>query len=160
MPGGRPAKPTSLKVLHGTDRPDRVNKDEPKPPSDGVKPPAWVKGKARTNWKKVSPILQQMGVLTVADETALGLLVDALAEYVEAQDTLRSEGRTYKTYTEAGSPMWRPRPEVAMAQDAWRRVNAMLGQFGMTPASRTKLSSGNSKDETDSILDQLWSKAN
>lgn len=159
MSGGRPAKPTNLKVLHGTDRPDRVNANEPKPSTDGVKPPSWVKGKARTHWKKIAPMLSDMGILTVADETALGLLCDALAEYIAAQDVMRSEGRTYKTYTEAGAPMWRPRPESAMAQDAWRRVNAMLGQFGMTPASRTKLST-NTKDESDSILDQLWGKAN
>jgi P27 family predicted phage terminase small subunit len=157
MPGGRPAKPTKLKVLHGTDRPDRVNPREPQPSADGVSPPAWLKGKARTHWKQIAPILQDMQILTVADETALAMLCDALAEYIEAQQVLRKEGRTYKTYTEAGAPMWRTRPESGIANDAWRRVNSMLGQFGMTPASRTKVVSGTS-DDSDSILDKLWSK--
>jgi P27 family predicted phage terminase small subunit len=159
MPAGRPPKPTTLKVLHGTDRPDRVNANEPKPSADGVKAPSWVKGKARTQWKKIAPMLQDMGVLTVADETALGLLCDALAEYIEAQEMLRKLGRSYAVITEAGSEMWRPRPEVSMAQDAWRRVNNMLGQFGMTPSSRAKLSAITSDEDGDSILDQLWSKS-
>jgi P27 family predicted phage terminase small subunit len=33
----------------------------------------------------------------------------------------------------------RPRPEVKMASDAWRRMQRMLTEFGLTPSSRSKL---------------------
>lgn len=46
---------------------------------------------------------------------------------------------TYETTTPTGSVMFRTRPEVALANDAWRRATVMLQQFGLTPASRPKV---------------------
>lgn len=79
-----------------------------------------------------------MGVLTLADGKALELLCDAYAEYREARSVCEREGMTYESVSEHGS-MWRARPEVAIASDAWRRIASMLREFGLTPSSRTKV---------------------
>lgn len=138
---GRPRKPTQLKVVQGTTRADRANPGEPKIAAGAVsqRAPAWLSANARPWWRRVRPILARMKVLTDADPIALGLLCDALADYVAARDQLAKEGRTYETESEAGR-MIRANPLVGDQADAWRRAKLMLTEFGLTPASRAKVS--------------------
>lgn len=138
---GRPAKPTRLKVLEGTTRKDRANPAEPKPPPARAREaaPRWLRPTSRPWWNRLRPLLVQMQVLTGADPVALGLLCDALADYMSARAIVERKGRTYETEGEAGL-MVRQRPEVAIAADAWRRAKLMMTEFGLTPASRAKVS--------------------
>lgn len=172
---GPPPKPTRLKVLQGNPGHRALNKDEPTPPAPppgGIKVPSWLKGKGRTFWRQIQPILDEMGVMTTADPQALALLCDVLAEYVEARDLVRRYGMTYESQTmnahtkrvlnaeeepdededvfdpNAMSVMIRPRPEVRIASDAWRRARAMMQEFGLTPSARTRVK-GDPKDEED-----------
>jgi len=80
-----------------------------------------------------------MQVMTGADPVALGLLCDALADYMAARAVVEKEGASYETEGDAGK-MLRQRPEVYIAADAWRRAKLMLTEFGLTPASRAKVS--------------------
>jgi P27 family predicted phage terminase small subunit len=166
MPAGRPPKPTALKVLQGNPGHRALNVAEPKPPAEPVSPPSWLRGRSRTLWKRIAAFLEPMGVLTTADTDALALLCDAYAEYIECRDVVRKHGATYESrviqastrkvadgaedatdQTEEDAEFapgdWsviiRPRPEVKMASDAWRRVQRMLTEFGMTASSRSKL---------------------
>lgn len=50
--------------------------------------------------------------------------------------------RYYTTRTKEGSFMIRPHPAMAVRQDAWKRVVGLLGHFGMTPATRAKVTVG------------------
>ena len=138
---GRPPTPTQLKVVRNTQRKDRANAKEPKPPTSHAtnRAPAWISSSARPWWRRLRPLLTKMQVLTDADPTALGLLCDALAEYVAARDQLVKSGRTYETVSESGSLMIRAHPAVAIQADAWRRAKLMLTEFGLTPASRAKV---------------------
>lgn len=138
---GRPRKPTALKVVHGTKRKDRQIPNEPKPSGSlSVEPPEWLSDKAEPWWHRVRPILVGMQVATDADPIAVGMLCDALAEYVAARDDVLKEGATYDCTTEKGGTMIRAHPSVAIAADAWRRAKLMLTEFGLTPASRAKVS--------------------
>ena len=137
---GAPRKPTQLKVLHGTNRKDRANPKEPKPEqlTADSKPPEWLSSSGRAAWTDILPILLILNVLTVADPVAFAMLCDALAEYVDARAVVGKAGATY--WTEGKSVMLRARPEVAIAADAWRRAKVMLTEFGLTPASRARVS--------------------
>ena len=133
--------PTKLKVVRGTDRKDRANPKEPQPSGDApVKPPSWLSENAKPWWKRVRPMLVLMQVLTDADPVALGMLCDALAEYIAARDQVEREGRTFESITEKGGTMIRAHPAVSIQADAWRRAKLMLTEFGLTPASRAKIS--------------------
>lgn len=190
MPGGRPRKPTALKVLQGTTRPDRRNDREPRPPIAPVKPPSWLKGRGRRAWGWVAPILEEMQVLTTADPHALALLCDAYAEYIECREVVRTLGAVYESRVlkassraveveedlegqphggalkrrhadedfrpEDWSVIIRPRPEVKMASDAWRRVQRMLVEFGLTPSSRSKVSRAGDAEEADPF--EQWAR--
>jgi len=138
---GRPPRPTSLKVLEGTTRKDRANPAEPKPPPARTKeaPPRWLRASSRPWWNRIRPLLVQMQVMTGADPVALGLLCDALADYMAARQVVERKGRTFETQGDAGL-MVRRRPEVDIAADAWRRAKLMLTEFGLTPAARAKVS--------------------
>lgn len=140
-------KPSSLKVLQGTQRPGRVNPAEPKPMAIPLnqRPPAWLSDRGRRAWREILPILRRMGVVTVADPLALSMLADAVGEYIEARTVVIAEGATY--WTEGQSRMLRPRPEVAIASDAWRRAKQLLTEFGLTPASRGRVSGSPEKAE-------------
>lgn len=167
MVRGRRPKPTKLKLVEGTARKDRVNDEEPEPPAGDVVAPNWLRGRARRLWKQIAPVLEEMHILTTADPHALALLCDAYAEYVECSEYIRKRGRTYESIVvveaedEAGERaeitkrMVRPRPEVAMAADAWRRVRAMLAEFGMTPSSRTRVKATEGGREKDPFEDFL-----
>lgn len=80
-----------------------------------------------------------MGVLTVIDGMALELLVGAYVEWRRHRDVIDEEGDSYKTTSSDGSVMIRPHPQVAMMADAWKRICKMQAEFGMTPASRSKV---------------------
>lgn len=138
---GAPRKPTRIKLLQGTTRADRANPNEPKPPpaTPNEAPPVWLTGQSRRWWRRIRPLLVRMQVMTGADPVALALMCDALADYMAARAIVEREGATYETHSDIGV-MQRQRPEVQMAADAWRRAKLMMTEFGLTPASRAKVS--------------------
>ncbi|HKY51055.1 MAG TPA: phage terminase small subunit P27 family [Candidatus Limnocylindria bacterium] len=134
--GGRPRKPTQLRVIHG-DRADRVNRREPQPtaPSKAPRPPKAMSPEARKVWRRVAPILWRANVLTDADLLALEQLCESAAIVARVRD---SEGLKSLLVKERGgvvrtNPLWR------IARDADARLNAWLREFGMTPSARSGL---------------------
>jgi len=116
--------------------------------------PDWLRGKALWAWRQLAEIMGDHGmkVLTRADRHALSLLCDAYGEYRDARKIVDKEGLVITVLTEMG-PLPRKHPAVAIYQDAWRRVRAMLIEFGLTPAARSKVETS---DETvDDPLQEL-----
>ena len=98
-------------------------------------------------------MLDRMRVLTEADGHALELLADAYGEYRAARAVILKEGTTYESDTKHGKIV-RTRPEVAIAADAWKRMKAMLVEFGLTPSSRSQVSAApvEEEDEMETFL--------
>jgi len=145
-----PRTPTHLKLVRGTQRKDRANPAEPEPAAVelGARPPAWLalSPLSRRVWRDLVPLLRGMRVLTEADAVALGLLCDALASYVTAKKAIAEEGAVY--WTSGQVAMRRAHPGVAIAAENSRFAKVMLGEFGLTPAARSKVSrvEGDAKD--------------
>ena len=150
----RPRKPTPLKMLHGTNRPDRANPAEPMPAklSERMPPPDWLGDRGRKAWADLLPVLRKMGVLTTADPMAFALLCDALGEYIEARAWVQEHEDVYEVAGKDGALTWRKRPEVEIAQDAWRRAKTMLTEFGLTPAARSRVT-GTPGEEADPLAE-------
>lgn len=129
-----------MKVVEGTYREDRANPKEPKPKTENVKVPGWLSPKAKTIFKSLREKLLDSKVLTNLDANALELLADAYHEYREARDQVEKEGRTYEGTTENGDRLIRTHPAVYIADAAWKRAQKMMSEFGLTPASRSKVS--------------------
>ena len=154
MAVGRPPKPTALKLVQGNAGKREINKREPKPKTERPKVPAYLSPKAKTAFKNVSDLLEDMGVLTIADGMALEMMCNAYSEWRDLRKVIDKEGSTYKTIGTSGDEVIKARPEVAMAADAWKRIKSMAAEFGLTAASRTKIQV-NEKEESDPLADYM-----
>lgn len=137
---GRKPKPTALKVVQGNAGKRKLNKSEPKPPQSKPKCPEWMKGVARRAFYELADELDMMKVITLADRKALELLCQTYAEWRQAVKKLDDHGSlTYESRNLQGGIMIRTRPEVSIRNDAARRLISLLGEFGLTPASRSRV---------------------
>lgn len=148
---GRRPKPTHLKLIQGNPGKRTFNDAEPKPPRGLSPPPDHMATVAKEAWNRLAPLLDQMGILTIADVAALERLCECLAEIYECREVLQRTGGTYETKNLAGERMFRSRPEVARLADADRRFRAYAVEFGLTPAarSRVRVADGGKSDPLD-----------
>lgn len=138
---GRPAKPIALRLVQGNPGHRPIPEELPAPKGIPA-PPAHLSVRARQTWDKVAPLLTQMGVLTLVDGIALERLVCVYADILDAEDTLLKFGSRYQTSIngKTGESIERLHPAVGDLADADRRLKQWLGEFGMTPASRARIS--------------------
>ena len=130
---GRPRKPTALRLVHGT-RDKHKNKSEPKP-SGIAKAPTWLSTKAKTQWKNLAPELEAIGLLTSIDTQAFAVYCMSYVELIEAEAELKKHGRTQTTK----DGFVRKSPWLSVRDEAHKRMMQIGGQFGFSPASRTKI---------------------
>ncbi|MCU6671159.1 phage terminase small subunit P27 family [Enterobacteriaceae bacterium H4N4] len=136
---GPPKTPTHLVLVKGNPSKRAIKKNEPKPPS-GVPPIPKHFDKMGKYWfKRIGDDLDAIGVMTTLDGKALELLIEAYTEYRHHCEVLAEEGYTYISTSATGEKMVKAHPAAVMKSDAWKRIRAMLGEFGMTPASRSKV---------------------
>ncbi|CAI2424407.1 Phage terminase, small subunit [Serratia fonticola] len=132
---GPPKTPTHLRLVRGNPSKRAINKNEPKPPT-GVPPTPKHFDKQGKYWfKRMAEELDALGVMSQLDARALELLVEAYTEYRHHCEVLDQEGYSYKT----DEGLVKPHPQAAMKADVWKRMRGMLGEFGMTPSSRSKV---------------------
>jgi len=141
MTAGRKPKPTALKLIQGTWRPDRANPFEPRP-KPGIPPcPKFLQGDARKQYRKTARKLARIGLLTELDDMALSMLCQGWADYLEATDQVRKSGILVKS------------PYLVAANQALKKVRALLVEFGMTPGSRSRIQALGTEEH-----DNEWAK--
>lgn len=138
MPGRRPL-PTETKRLQGTLELSRVSPNEPKPALTVPLAPDWLPDEVKDIFNEMALHFAEMRILSQADGKALELLADAYHEYREARQFIYANGSTYESPTKDGGKIIRAYPQVNIASDAFKRVRAMLIEFGATPAARSKV---------------------
>lgn len=138
---GRPRKPTAVKKALGTYEKYYGNENEPQLPCSIPEPPPHLGEQASKLWPEYANMLRSMGVLTTCDRTAMESLCETHAEIIGLRQEIAEHGKTtYSVVTQSGDEMIRGLPQVAQLSDAERRLLALLTQFGLTPASRSKVS--------------------
>src|SRR6266702_4168364 len=90
-------KPTALKVVSGTLRKSRRNKQEPKPEQAIPSPPVCLKGEALSEWKRLSPQLYDIGILTDIDRATLALYCQIWGRWMKAEKHIADEGEIITT---------------------------------------------------------------
>jgi P27 family predicted phage terminase small subunit len=131
---GRKPSPTPLKILRGT-KPSRIPRDEPRAPAGRPKPPKHLDRVARAEWKRIVPILEEMGVLTQADGAELALYCEDFALLRQAEADVVEHG----IIVEAGTGGWKTNPAVYIAAGCRMRLARYLAEFGCTPSSRSRV---------------------
>ena len=150
MTAGRKPKPTNLKLIQGTYRADRANLSEPKPKAAIPPCPKFLQGEARKQYKKIAKKLARIGLMTEIDDMALSMLCQAWQEYMEATEQVKKSGILVKSPN--GFPILNP--YLIAANQAIKKVRALLAEFGMTPGSRSRINAASTGGETD----DEWSK--
>jgi P27 family predicted phage terminase small subunit len=149
IPNNRP-KPTALRVIQGNPGRRPYNEKEPKPRL-GIPPcPKFLNKAARAEWRRVTPLLHEVGLLAQIDRAALAAYCQAWGRWVETEQLLSKTGTLVKSPN--GYPM--PHPLLAIANKAMMQMRALLLEFGMSPSSRSRLTSGepNKIDPFDELL--------
>ena len=80
-------------------------------------------------------LLLDLGLMSDLDRAALAAYCQAWSRWVEAEDALRQYGVVIKS--PSGFPM--QSPFLSVANKALEQMRGLLIEFGMTPASRTKV---------------------
>ena len=132
---GPASKPTELRVLQGNPSNRKLNNKEPTFDnySEIPKPPSTLSRYAKTEWKRIVPILYETGILKQTDEKALAAYCQCYHRWVESEKLIRTYGYTY--VTDKGNIV--QRPEVGIANTALKEMVKIGKEFGLTPSSRS-----------------------
>jgi len=95
-----------------------------------------------------------MGLLTIVDRAALASYCQWWARWVEAERQIEIYGLTFET----PNGYLQQRPEVALAQKASDKCRAFLAEFGLTPASRSRVKLPNEPPPADPFEEYLKSE--
>ncbi|OHE63860.1 MAG: hypothetical protein A2001_01480 [Treponema sp. GWC1_61_84] len=170
---GRPPIPTQLKILQGTFRPSReIENPEPKLFTAPPKPPKSLSRKlhprARAEWMRISPKLVELGLLSEVDIVPLECYCLAYERMRIAEEAIAESekmatakglgvGAGYLMTTPKGFEM--QRPEISIAAQARKETLSFLVQFGMTPASRSRVSARKKKTDAVDPMEKILGEA-
>ena len=142
---GKARTPTALKLLKGTARKCRLNKNEPTPDVGVPEVPDHLSERAARVYREFAKLLLDMGVLTVADGFALEALAQAYCDHREATEFLDRMGSTVYAITRSSPDgvtheEFKQYPQVTQRNDADKRLRGWLQSFGLTPSDRSRVS--------------------
>jgi phage terminase small subunit len=81
---GRRPKPRNLKIVQGTFRRDRA-KNEPQPVSIAPSCPRWLPAAAKSEWRRLKPELEELGLLTELDRAGFAGYCASVARFRQAR---------------------------------------------------------------------------
>lgn len=151
---GRKPIPTSAKIVKGTFRKDRANRDEPQFDPNIPTPPEHLGRVALVEWGRVAESLYRRGLL--ADEYRAGLAAycQAYERWVAAETLLKEQGML--TETTNGNVI--QNPAVGIANTALLMMHRFMTEFGLTPASKSRVSAKSEKQEETNPFARLAGK--
>ena len=127
---GRKPTPTAIKELEGNPGKRKLNDKEPRPEKKAPSCPKWLEPEAKKEWRRLAKKMELMGVLTEVDMAAFAV--------------------------KTPSGYWQQVPQVSIAQTYLKVMNRFAEQFGLTPASRSRIvadtTSSGSEDELEALL--------
>ena len=153
---GRKPKPTAMKELEGNPGKRPLNDNEPRPEKKAPRCPSWLDKEAKKEWRRLAPLMEQMGILAEVDMAAFAGYCQSYARWKQNEEFISKNGSLVRT----PSGYYQQVPQVSMAQQYLKQMGRFAEQFGLTPASRSRLiaasGEGEPKDEMEEILDNNW----
>ena len=167
---GPAPRPTALKELEGNPGKRQLNLKEPKPVNAVPACPAFIKGSARKEYQRVSAELHTLGMMTRIDRAALagyciawGQLEEVEAELAKMKKLYRETMKLKKknpglklnvsngmvAVTSNGNAIIEPL--LSVRKQAMEQMHKFLTEFGMTPASRSRIIVDKSEGTEDAL---------
>lgn len=138
---GRKGKPITLKIAEG-DKACRGKRKllerqaaEPQATRGFPEPPKYLKGRARDAWIFWAEEIAIMNYDRKPDATMLEGAAMNYARAIQSELQLAREGLTLRSK----NGMVRANPVVAICNAAWTQVRHFCTEFGLSPASRTRI---------------------
>ncbi len=150
---GRKRTPDHLKVVAGTDRPDRMNPSAPKPSAELPEAPQWLSKRAAEIFAQLVDVITPMGIGSASDTAMLALAASRLEEVEICTAIIEDGGRTFVSSVEKDendvvvSQQIKGHPAVAQRSEAMRHAQSLLAEFGLSPAARSKVSATKPDDQ-------------
>jgi len=143
MPGPRPI-PAELRLVNGNAS-KRPIPDVPKPKVKIPKCPTGMKNKdARAEWRRVTPELERLGLISSLDVYALAGYCTAVAMYLQAMRELDDPAKSIQIgRTGATTSAWKRQLDESLKQ-----IRQFCAEFGLSPAARVRLATA-PKSKTD-----------
>ena len=148
---GRKPKPTALKELEGNPGKRQLKANEPKPKAKAPSCPKWLDDDAKKEWRRLSKHMEQMGILTEIDMAAFAGYCQAYSRWKAAEEFISKHGSIVKT----PSGYWQQVPQVSIAQQYLKQMSKFCEQFGLTPASRSRIVADTKQNEYIDEMDKL-----
>jgi P27 family predicted phage terminase small subunit len=145
---GPPPTPIRLRLLRGNPGKRPISRVfEPPRPAESPEPPDFLHGDARAEWDRVAPGLFVMELLTAADVACLAAYCQAFAIWKSASIALDEIAQldaapTRGLLIKGSEGQARPNPLLAIASSAARDMVRYAGEFGFSPAARSRISAG------------------
>jgi P27 family predicted phage terminase small subunit len=152
---GRKPVPTHLKLLRGNPGQRRLN-DEPQPEQlpDVPEPPPFITGYAADEWWITGTELHRLGLLTKVDIPALACYCHAYAQWRMAAESLAKMAANDPVMhaqivkSKLGDAI--ANPLVSIMRKHAGDVIRYASEFGLTPAARSRITSGIHGDDSQS----------
>ena len=144
---GPPPAPAAVKRMLGNPGKRKIRPDLPSPPGAPPMPKRlMVEPVAVQKWNELTPILLSLGTLTQADGEALATLCEVYAATQACLLELRATGPVMRT--DLGGV--KPNPAGPLYRSLVALQASLMGEFGLTPSSRTRLG-GKEEKPTDEV---------
>jgi P27 family predicted phage terminase small subunit len=147
MSGRRPL-PTNVKKLRGNPGKRKLNDAEPKVETRPPEMPPDLPELAQTEWKAIVPLLLALKVLSEVDGKALAAYCFAYARWMQAESEIERLGIVVEEPILGGGQgevrvvlgyRYKRNPAVGISHEALKLMKSFLIEFGLTPASRSRL---------------------
>ena len=136
---GRKPQPTALKLICGNPGKRPLNEHEPQPEPAVPECPEHLSAEAKREWERITAHLMRLGLLTEIDRAALAAYCQTYARWIEAEQHIAQLGLVVKA-PRTGYPI--QNPYLPIANKALEHMRNFLTEFGMTPASRSRIIAG------------------
>ena len=135
-----------------------MNQNEPKPKPEPrlPAPPAHLSKEARKEWRRSGAFLLQLGLISDLDRAAFAAYCTAYGRWIEAEEGLKTYGVMIKS--PSGFPM--QSPYLSVANKAMEQMRSLLSEFGMSPATRTRVSASPLAPEEPDEFELLFERRN
>ncbi|MDA1129587.1 MAG: phage terminase small subunit P27 family [Chloroflexi bacterium] len=133
---GRKPLPSEIKRLRGNPGHRPINDKEPQPEPRLTTPPSWLNQTAKREYRRMGKYLLKAGLLTELDDTALAAYAVSYSRWREANEQIDATGAIMP---ESNGRRAKPSPWVGIASSALKEMVKLMGDFGMTPSSRSGL---------------------
>ena len=144
---GRKRIPTEQKIAEGNRGKRKLDLEkEPKFSKDALVPIKPLTQVAQEEWNRIAPIITRSNIFTDADTAALTAYCENFSTFVKATEEIERDGLYTSTQTGVTT-----HPAVRIQNQASTAMLKFLVEFGLTPASRSRVTVENRSSEDDSF---------